>query len=334
MSRWSRAGKAALFVAGSAAAAAGALYGAQALAARRLRNRPDPRGAETLAPLPFAARPITSFDGTTISVVEAGAGPPVVLVHGVTLSVRTWVHQLRTLPARGYRAIAVDQRGHGASILGDAGHAVEHLGDDLMHVVRELDLHGAVLVGHSMGGIAVQSFAIRHPDLARERIRGLVLLSTLCKTPLGSQATRARASIERLTRRTPDTTRLWSSPRLGLLLARVGFGRDPAPGDVELVRQMLSECANDTRIEAPRALIGMDLTGELPKVELPTLVICGTADVITPPFHSRQIHTLLPNARLELVEGGGHMLMLERTDTIDALIDAFAREVGATPEPA
>jgi len=258
-----------------------------------------------------------------------------VFVHGVTLSVRTWVRQLNELPALGYRVIAVDQRGHGASVLGDAGHAVEHLGDDLMHVLQQLDLRDAILVGHSMGGIAVQSFAIRHPRVARERVRGLVLLSTLCKTPLGSQSTRARAAIERMTRRTtPDTSRLWKSPRFGLLLARVGFGRDPVASEVELVRQMLSECPKDTRVEAPRALIGMDLTGELPMIELPTLVICGTADVITPPFHARQIDSLLPRSRLELIEGGGHMLMLERTEALRDLLDAFADEVGLAPKVA
>jgi pimeloyl-ACP methyl ester carboxylesterase len=249
-----------------------------------------------------------------------------VLVHGVTLSVRTWVRQFAALPGRGYRVIAIDQRGHGASTIGDDGHAVEHLGDDLAAVFAALDLRDAILVGHSMGGIAAQSFAIRHPQVVRERVRGLVLLSTLCTTPLGSQSTRLRGAVERVTRRTPDTRRFWAAENLGLVLARLGFGREPYPSEVELVRQMLRDCPHRTRIEAPRSLIGIDLSPELGEVTVPTLVVCGTADAITPPFHSRQIHAAVPGSRLELVEGAGHMIMLERTEWFHATIDEFARE--------
>jgi pimeloyl-ACP methyl ester carboxylesterase len=321
--------KGAAYAGGAIGAIGGALYTAEVLAARRVRRRDDPGAADILAPIRLPTRTVTSFDGARISVVEVGEGTPLVLVHGVTLSVRTWVLQYAALPALGYRVIAIDQRGHGSSTLGDDGHAVEHLGDDLAAVVRELDLRDAVLVGHSMGGIAVQSFAMRHRDLASERIRGIVLLSTLCKTPVGSQSTQLRNTIERITRRTPDTTRLWAAKNLGFLLARVGFGREPYESEVELVRQMLRDCPNATRVNAPRALIGMDLTSDLAKIETPTLVICGTADAITPPFHAHQLHDAIQGSRLEMVDGGGHMLMLERAEWLHETIDAFAREVGA-----
>lgn len=329
MSRGRNLAKGALYAGGAIGAIGGALYAAEVLAARRLRGRDDPHAAEILAPLSIPTRTITSFDGTAISVAECGSGTPLVLVHGVTLSIRTWVRQFATLPSRGYRVIAIDQRGHGASTIGDDGHAVEHLGDDLAAVFTELDLRDAILVGHSMGGIAAQSFAIRHPRLLEARVRGLVLLSTLCTTPLGSQSTRLKNAIERVTRRTPDTRRIWATENLGLLLARLGFGREPYPSEVELVRQMLRDCPPQTRIDAPRSLIGMDLSAQLGAIAIPTLVVCGTADAITPPFHARQLHAAIPGSRLELVEGAGHMIMLERTEWFDATIDEFARESGA-----
>jgi pimeloyl-ACP methyl ester carboxylesterase len=130
---------------------------------------------------------------------------------------------------------------------------------------------------------------------------------------------------------------VWSSPNLGFLLARLGFGRDPQPSHVELVRQMLSECPPETRLDAPRALIGLDLTPELPKIRVPTLVVVGSADLLTPPAQARLITALIPGARLEVLPGGGHMLMLERSEAVDRMIVAFAREVGAAdverPEP-
>ncbi len=309
------------------AAIGGALWAAEVVAAGNLRRQPDPHRDDVLAPPDLPRTSVRSFDGADINVVDVGAGPPIVLVHGVTLSVRTWIRQYDALVAAGHRVIAIDQRGHGDSSVGDEGHAVEHLGDDVATVMDGLDLHDAVLVGHSMGGIAVQSFATRHPDATRARVRGLVLLSTLCRTPGGSQATRLRSSLERLTHRSPDTTALWNTKNLGLLLARIGFGRDPYPSEIELVRQMLRDCPNDTRVHAPRALIGMDLTDDIAKIETPTLIVCGTADAITPPFHARQMHRAIEGSRIEWVEDGGHMLMLERTDWFNATLVAFADEV-------
>jgi len=90
---------------------------------------------------------------------------------------------------------------------------------------------------------------------------------------------------------------------------------------------MLAECPPETRLDAPRALIGLDFTDELPNVKLPTLVIVGTADLLTPPAQARQIAKLIPDARLEVFPGGGHMLMLERADELDRMIIDFAHEV-------
>jgi pimeloyl-ACP methyl ester carboxylesterase len=201
-------------------------------------------------------------------------------------------------------------------------------------VLEGLDLHDAVLVGHSLGGVAVQSFVVRYPEIAAARVAGIVLLSTLAKTPFGSRSTRTKARLERLTKRAPDMRWLWEHHNLGFLAARAGFGRDPHPSHVELVRRMMAECSSDTRLEAPRVLVGLDFTADLPRVRVPTLVVGGTADVLTPPYESRRLARLIPGARLELVEGGGHMLMLERTEALNALIGEFARTVRARRDPA
>jgi non-heme chloroperoxidase len=326
VSRTTRAG----IAAGAVAGAAGLAIGVPRIVAKRLRKRPDGGAAHVLdAPL-YESATIPSHDGGTIHVVSAGTGAPIVLSHGVTLSVRTWTRQLETLPAEGFHVVAFDHRGHGSSTVGESGFSIDNLCDDIRSVVERLDLRDAVLVGHSMGGIAVQSFLLRHPEIAAERVKGVVLLSTLARVPLsGARAKGARVFIDRLSQLAPDSTRLWASPNVGFVLARLGFGRDPKPSHVELVRRMMLECAADTRRESPRALLGLDLTARLPEVRIPTLVIGGSADVITPPAEARRLAALIPGARLEIVPGGGHMLMLERTELIDGLIVEFAREVGA-----
>jgi pimeloyl-ACP methyl ester carboxylesterase len=316
---------------GTAVGLGAGAWTAQRLAAERIRRADDADARRTLETPLYVDHRLDSHDRGSIYVVEAGEGPPVVLSHGVTLSVRTWFHQLELLPKAGLRAIAFDHRGHGESALGESGHSLDNLAEDVRSVLLGLDLHDAILVGHSLGGVAVQMFAIRYPDLARERLRGLVLLSTLAKTPFGSRSTQTKARIERVFNRVPDSSILWGRKNLGFLAARVGFGGHPHPSHVELVRRMMLACTHETRRDAPRVLVGLDLSADLPLVDLPTLVIGGTADLLTPPAYAEQIARLMPRARLELLDGGGHMLMLERIDAFNQLIADFAREVGAAP---
>jgi pimeloyl-ACP methyl ester carboxylesterase len=314
---------------GVAAGAAAAAVAATRLAARSVRREPDADAARALESPAYTSHRLDTHDRGVINVIERGSelDPPIVLSHGVTLSVRTWFYQLEELPKEGFRTIAFDHRGHGASELGEEGHSVENLGRDVKTVLEGLDLRGTVLVGHSMGGVAVQSFVTQFPEAAAERVAGIVLLSTLAYTAFGSRPTRTKARMERMFNRAPDSQWLWDTKNLGLLAARVGFGPHPHPSHVELTRQMLGECPPETRLAAPRALIGLDLTADLPNIRIPTLVIGGTADLLTPPAEARRIAGLIPNARLEMMSGGGHMLMLERTEAVDRLIVDFARSV-------
>ncbi|HET9730352.1 MAG TPA: alpha/beta fold hydrolase [Acidimicrobiia bacterium] len=305
---------------------AGAAYAAARFGAAHVRRAPDADAERALVRARYLTHDLPAHDGGTIHVVEAGdaAARPIVLSHGVTLSARVWFHQLDELPKQGFRVIAFDHRGHGDSIVGETGHSLENLAADVRTVLTALDLREAVLVGHSMGGVAVQGFVIRFPDVAAERVAGIVLLSTLAYTAFGSRSTRTKARLEALTKRTPDSSFLWKRPNLGLLAARVGFGKDPHPSHVELVRQMMLECPAETRRDAPRTLIGLDYTHDLPNVRMPTLVIGGSADVLTPPFEARRLAKLIPGARVEIMAGGGHMLMLERAEQLNRLITDFA----------
>jgi non-heme chloroperoxidase len=312
--------------AGAVITVAGAAFATERVAAGRLRRREDADSDTDLVPKFDEIRSLAADDGGSISVISRGSGPPIVLSHGVTLSVRTWVKQMESLPESGFRTIAFDHRGHGASTIGAAGHTLDTLADDMRAVVEGLDLYDAVLVGHSMGGVAAQLFCLRYPEVAARRVAGVVLLSTLSRTALSGNRHLLHA-LERIAGAVPDAGGVLKLPDVGLLIARIGFGRDPQPSHVELTRQMILACDPETRKAAPRALLGLDLSKELRNITRPTLVICGTNDVITPPAEARRIARKIPGARLELLDGAGHMLMLERAETIDALITGFAHDV-------
>jgi pimeloyl-ACP methyl ester carboxylesterase len=332
MSARGRVLKAAGVTVGVAGGAAASAYGIQRGALRALRRRPDPDAGQ-LEALEFdEARRIPTHDGGSLYTVSRGTGVPILFSHGVTISSRVWVKQFRDLPDAGFRVVAFDHRGHGSSTLGSSGHSVANLADDMRIVVESLDLRDALIVGHSMGGVALQAFALAHPYLLAERIRGIVLLSTLAKTSV-SASRRLQWLAEQVTSRL-DLPRVMDHPNVGMLFARAGFGRSPRASWVELNRQMLAGCDSTTARDATAALFGLDLTAQLPRLHVPTLVIGGTADVITPPAESRRLAQLIPEARLTLLPGAGHNIMLERTAEFHALVLDFARELGVLPAAA
>lgn len=314
-------------VAGAVAGVAGAAYAAERALVAGVRRTPDPDAGAPLQPVFDESRHIASHDGGSIFTISRGKGPPLVFCHGVTLSNRVWVKQFAHLPELGYRCIAFDSRGHGESAAGSTGHSIANLAEDVRTVLEALNLRDAILVGHSMGGAAVQAFAIRHPGIAAARLRGVVLMSTLARTHFGGSAF-LRKLVAEATGRGPAASQVLAQPNLGFLLARIGFGRDPQASHVELAREMIVACHADESRNAIGALLGLDLTDDLPRIQLPTLVLSGTADVLTPPAESRRIAALIPGARLEVFKGAGHMLMLERTAEVDQLIDEFARTLG------
>lgn len=319
-------------VAGATAGAIGLAYATERALVARLRHRDDPDAGEPLVPVFDEARILDSHDGGTIYTISRGDGPVVVFCHGVTLSSRVWAKQFESFPAAGFRAVAFDSRGHGESLAGTTGHSLDNLADDLRTVLEALDLRDAVLVGHSMGGMSVEAFAIRHPDVVAERVCGLVLLSTSSHN-LVSDARRVRGAVEKVVNLGPDVGSFMRQRNLGLLLARIGFGDDPNPSHVEATREMLAVCDKQTTRAAVSALLHLDLTEGLPSVQVPTLVVVGTADALTPPRDSQRIAELVPGAVLLEYEGAGHMLMYERTDEVDALIMDFARRCQAGSSP-
>lgn len=328
MSAKSRAFKTVGVAVGVAAGVVGAAYGAQRAVMRSLDNRPDPDAGKLGSPRFDEERRFPSHDGGSVYAISRGSGPTFVLSHGVTIDSRVWAKQFEALPERGVRVVAFDHRGHGQSSVGESGYSLENLGADVCTALEVLDLRDVILVGHSMGGLAAQSFVLADPDVARERVRGLVLLSTFARTPLAALSSRGPGA---RVAGWLDLAAVMQRPQLGTMVARLGFGREPLASHVELTRRMLAECSPDTAREAIEPLLGVDLLDDLARIDLPTLVIGGTADLLTPPSEARRIAEHIPGARLELVERAGHMIMLERADTFHELLFDFAREVGVLP---
>ena len=251
-------------VAGVAAGAVGLAYATERALVARIRHRDDPDAGLPLVPEFDEMRVLDTHDGGTLYTISRGTGPTIVFCHGVTLSSRVWAKQFDAFPAAGFRAVAFDSRGHGESVAGETGHSLDNLADDLRTVLEALDLHDVILVGHSMGGMAVQAFAIRHPDVLRARVRGLVLQSTSSHN-LVSDARRIRATLERIARLGPDFGTFMRPRNLGLPPGAHRVRRRPVPesrrGDAPDARRVRRR---DHARRAVGALLRLDLTDGLP----------------------------------------------------------------------
>jgi len=279
-----------------------------------------------LGPVGFdEARHLTAPDGGNLFTVSRGTGPTLVLVHGMVMTSRVWTKQFRSLAHAGVTTVSFDHRGHGGSTPPTDAFTVEEAARDLVAVVDGLDLHDCVVVAHSTGALAA-GVAAGNGGLG-DRVRGLVLVGPTTRF-VGVPGSRAvlvpfvRGFVE---------SGAWSRFEWSRTAARMLFGRSPLRSQVELVRVLLASARPETVVAAAEVAAGFDLSEVVGRIHLPTLVVNGTADLLATPGDARRLVRELPDARLELVQGAGHMVMLERAEELGALVLGFARELGVAP---
>jgi pimeloyl-ACP methyl ester carboxylesterase len=307
--------------ASAVAAAAGGLV-ALTSANRRWAAAPDPTGGDPLRVPDGVDEQVVTADGAKLATLVAGPddGPTYVLVHGWTNDRRVWGPVAQRLVDRGKRVVLYDQRGHGSSTVGDAGYGMDAIGADLGAVLDHVDAEGAVVAGHSMGGMAAEAFAVGHPEQLRARVRALALVSTSSGELAGSAVA---AGVARRALGATYLDRLMAIDRLGPLLVRRTVGRTASLAHLRSVRDLFTETPPETRAGFFSAMNAMDFSERLAGVDVPTVVVCGTRDNLTPLRHSRRLAELLPNARIEVLPDRGHMLPCEAPDEVAELLAAL-----------
>lgn len=273
---------------------------------------------------------VTTSDGGRLHVVEVGEGPPVVLVHGITLSSAIWAPMLRRL-ATTNRVLAVDLRGHGASVAGDGGMGFERQADDLLEVLAELDVADAVLVGHSMGGMISQVLLGRPGRPAP--VASFVALSTTAGPLSTSRAGRRMASsvtaVARRTlhRRIHHGSSIFPGEDAATWLTRLSFGARPEAPAVELARAQTQSLSPTILAELLGPLLHFDGTAACGRITTPTTVVVGSRDLLTPPRLARRLATAIPESELVRISTVGHMIMLEDPEALADLVEAASSSV-------
>jgi non-heme chloroperoxidase len=301
------------------------LGAAVGLAARRQAaawRAADEITTEELMSLPDGSHStVTTSDGASLAVLDAGSGPVVVMAHGWTETSGVWSGVARRLVESGHRVVLYDQRGHGRSTVGDDGITIERLGLDLRDLVVGLDLHDAVLTGHSMGGMTIMALVAMAPEVVGDRAAALVLVSTAAAGV--GRVPRLNAVIGRALGATMST-RLFAG-RAGPHLVRGSVGRRPQHAHLAATAAMWAETPGTTRADAFLAMAVMDLREHLAGVRTPVTVVVGSRDQLTPPRLAREIVGRIPDAALVVVPDAGHQLPFEAPDLLASIIvDAAA----------
>jgi pimeloyl-ACP methyl ester carboxylesterase len=249
---------------------------------------------------------------------EDGRGEPIIWIHGLGLDHRVWGLQIPRFTPH-FRCLTFDNRDAGQSDRSPSPYTIKSLADDAIGLMDALAIDKAHIVGLSMGGAIAQELAIAYPV----RVKRLVLVATYTSSDrrgadiLKSFALmRARFSREEYARATMPWVFTYQNYRTpGLVdLAIARFLEDPyfTPADVyaRQVEAALSHSAED----------------RLSRIVAPTLIVVGDDDILTSMRFARTLHERIPGARLEVIQSGGHALVLTHADEFNRLVLSFLQE--------
>jgi pimeloyl-ACP methyl ester carboxylesterase len=255
-----------------------------------------------------------------LAYIDCGTGPTVLLVHGFPLDHDMWLAQIGVLDEHA-RVIAPDLRGFGQSTL-DTGDpereiSMERYADDLAELLDAIVpavKQPVVLVGFSMGGYVAWQFVRKYP----QRVRALVQ----CDTRAAADSEEARAGRLKMAEKVGE----WGSGRIAemmgpKLIAPQSF--ETKPDVVARVRAVVEGTSPDGIAAAQRGMAARpDMTGFLPQIQVPTLIIVGAEDVISPPSEMQAISDKIPNAKFVVIPDAGHMTTMENPCAVNqALLD-------------
>jgi pimeloyl-ACP methyl ester carboxylesterase len=293
------------------------------------RRRHDPETAEQFGSRRgIRSRKLALPDGGELFVEEVGpeTDRAAVFIHSSAMRTDVWHYQI---PGVGpYRLVFYDLRGHGLSQpKGAASFTITQLSEDLLQVIQAAGLREVVVVGHSIGGMIALELCKERPELLHSLVKGLVLANTTYRPAVESLGLGGAAisRMERFTRRPLDVLGNHAVPidRLRnvlppsdlffLAVSVATFGPSASARQIDLIYDMMSETGTDVLFDLMKAYRHFDVRESLDQVTVPALVIGGT-------------HEHIPPAQLRLLEGCGHMSMLERHDDFNAMLESFLDE--------
>ena len=267
--------------------------------------------------------PTRTVRGVTLSYDEKGpaGAPALVLLHGFPLDRRVWETQVAEL-SREVRVIAPDLRGFGESASAEP-FTLEDLADDVHALLGEIGALPAVIGGLSMGGYVALAYAKKYP----KDLRGLALIDTKADADT-TEGKQGRDKMIALVREKGSAA--IADEMMPKMLAPGAAEQQPAVA--KQLRAIMESCPPFTIAHALAALRDRpDHACNLPSIPVPTLVIVGEHDALTPPEKSQAIAKETPNAQLVTIRGAGHMSPMEQPQQVNDALRRFVKSLVPSP---
>jgi len=252
---------------------------------------------------------------------DNGRGPVVVLLHGFPFDRSMWASQVEALSDQ-YRLIVPDLRGHGSSPApDDRVYTIDAMADDLIETLNALNLHEKVVLGGlSMGGYIALSAITRYPD----RFMGLMLLDTKA-TSDPPEIARGRGITAEQVESSGNTETLVEGLILRVFAQET---REHKPELVESLRKVMKSTSPRTIAASLRGMAARpDRMDDLARIQLPTLILVGADDVVTPVSDAKAMAERLPNAKLAVITDSGHLAPLENPEASNTEILSYLKEL-------
>jgi pimeloyl-ACP methyl ester carboxylesterase len=263
---------------------------------------------------------------------DQGSGAPLVLLHGWPLDSRSWEPQVHTLLEAGHRVITYDRRGFGRSSRPSEGYDFDTLAADLDKLLTELDLHHATLIGFSLGTGELARYVGMH---GTERLAGCVFIESLAPSFVKSAENPGgvdQAGVEGVQTAILEDRFAWLTGLLGDFLNLDEYlGKRVSEETVRSAWNAGSEAS-------PRATWACvdgwldDFGEDIKRVDVPTLILHGTADrILSIEGQGRRLHAALPDAHYVEIEGGPHVMCVTHAAEVNRELLSFLRQPSAVP---
>ena len=265
-----------------------------------------------------------SVNGQELHYLREGEGEPLLLIQGLSGNHLHWGEPFLSQLRPHFETIAYDHRGIGGSGPCPGGYTVADLADDAAALLEELDLPSVHVLGISMGGMVAQEMALRAP----ERVRTLALGCTFAG---GEGSVRTDPEVVRRLTELVMAGRVGEAMQEGFRFnVSEEFAADPA--NLQTFKRIASELPATLEVLGAQlqAIGGHDTSARLGGIEAPTLIVHGSLDRILPVGNARAIAQRIPQARLEILEGVGHLFWWERPERSAQLVAELARSAPVT----
>ena len=260
-----------------------------------------------------------TMNGITVHYIEQGTSQSLHLafLHGFPFSHKMWQPQLKALP-EGFHSVTYDIRGHGSSEVGDGQYTIDLFVDDLIALLDHLSIEKAILCGLSMGGY----IALRAIEKFPERIKGLILCDTKSESDTNETKTKRAATIKAI--------KVFGVQKFANDFVKSIFYEKTFETNPDIVKLITNIICENSPLGICGTVLALasrtDTTNILSSLHVPTCIIVGEQDALTPPTVAKNMNKAIPLSELHIIPSAGHMTNLENTVAFNDTLIAFLKK--------